>query len=287
MKTIIAIIGDPEAKAAFFEYAMGLAEYMKARLQLLYVEETNEYPVGAADVTGGAIKHIEKSHEQRMQILQEQVSKDLRDIMKNHGVRTKPHLRMERGKESEILESITGEDPESFLVLLEPGKDEFLWMKNRHTRGLVSSLKCPVLVLPSGTGFEAFQKVVFASSFAKEDLRAISSISELLKGSSPELTVLHVKVEDEFEEELKETGFRDLMEDQIPGTISLENLEEDQHDDLASAIRNYCMRKDIDLLAMLQKNTTFLKRMFTESPADSILKQVNLPVLIYHSAQKA
>lgn len=285
MKTLIACIENPERTDKFVEYALRLADYLETDADLLYVEEPNPYRMGAADITDFTEKNIEKSFEHRALMLKEQINKGIRKPEKKLKHPVEPKITIERGEEARILERKRGSNPDAFMVLIEIQEKENLGIKNSHTRGLVSSLNCPALVVPVGTSFKPFQKVVYATNYSKEDIPLLNNISGLLKASQPAITALHVTDSKDFEENIMEAGFTNILHKKTGNDrIKVQTLLENGKDDLATTISNYCTDQNTDLLVMLQEHTGFLKRVFTESPADTVLKQVELPVLVYHHA---
>lgn len=283
MKTLIALIKNPEESKGFIRYSIQLAEKLESNLHLLHTADLEGYPLGTSNISGQAYMEMKSSLENRAKRVKDLLYKYSEEIAQELTTKVHVDVSAEIGKESLILNGMIDDFLEGSMVVLEGHAEEDVWYKHDQTKNIVLSVSCPVWVIPAASTFNSFHRIVYASDYSKEDMAVLNRVIRILKPFSPQLTALHVTDDMDFDLKVKQAGFQKMLQEKTQyDRIMVETLVENVGEDMSSAISNYCQKFGTDLIVLLQENTGFLKKIFTESPTVKILKQVELPVLVYH-----
>ncbi|MFO7670158.1 MAG: universal stress protein [Bacteroidales bacterium] len=283
MKTIIALIIDPEQSRKFIKYSIQLSESLGSRLRLLYVEDPEPYPLGSMKLSGQALLEIQKSLKNKIRRTKNLLSKITEEVRLQLGSELRIEISGYIGKDQDILDKLIADKPDSCMVIVEDRESDSNWNKKDGTRGIMQSVECPVLVIPASSSFESFDKIVYVTDFQQEDISVMKSVIATMKPFHPQLTALHLSKDLDFETKVKQEGFQHLLEEITDyEMIRFESLAEDEGEDMATSINNYYRTSGADLIVLLKENTGFLQQIFNVSPTFKILNQVELPVLLYH-----
>jgi hypothetical protein len=283
MKTLIASIHYPDEAKGFIGYSIRLADLLHADLVLLYVEEPNPYPMGAAEMSGWVKEEIRKGFEDRAGQAKETLIQLSDEVQNTFGTKVNISCSVETEKEAIVLQRMTASDPVSKMVIVENRDIESFWIKKGKTRSIISNLSCPVWVIPGSSRFIPFQQVVYITDYNQEDIPVLKNLLGLMEACDPQITALHVTSDVDFDEKIRQAGFREMLRSKTSSDkITVESLFENEHDDLATATNQYCSTKGTDLIVVMQEDAGFWEKLFRESSAVKLMKQVELPLFIYN-----
>lgn len=283
MKNLITLITQPKKSGDIIAYSIQLAELLGSKLHLLYVEDPDPYPLGMTNASGRAFQDLRDGFEKRKEILVEQFLDQAAENSHLAGGRVIVDVSVDQGKATDILNRMISDFQEASMVLVDYQEEEYIWYKNEKTRSVVMSVNCPVWVLPSSRSFTPFLSIVYATDYQKEDIPFLKKLIGALEPFLPQITALHVTDDVDFDMKLKQAGFQKMIQEEMGNDrVRVETLAEDEGEDLAKAINDYCRKSGTDLLVLLKENDGFLKRIFTESLTEKTLKQAQLPLLVFH-----
>jgi nucleotide-binding universal stress UspA family protein len=105
----------------------------------------------------------------------------------------------------------------------------------------------------------------------------------LFPDTFPGITALHITDNIEFEEEVKKSGFVERLRTQTSyPKLKVKAIYQSNHDDLIELITDFASKNTANLIVVLKENESFFERIFKPSHTKKILKNTELPVLVYH-----
>lgn len=164
------------------------------------------------------------------------------------------------------------------MVLVPVGPDE---LHPITASDLVEKSRYPVLVFPVDRSYQPFRSIIYASDYHEEDITAIRDLSRLADRLMASVTVYHAfKNKADFEENLKKAGF----EEKINRQISFRDIpvKQEHTKKVASGIKEFCERNYADLIVVMREDKNFFQEFFGHSTTKELLKEAEIPVLVYH-----
>ena len=157
-------------------------------------------------------------------------------------------------------------------------------LKGNATDAVIHRANCPVLIVPPKVHLDQLDRIVFATNFEKEDIKAIRYLANLAKSFNFRLEVVHVTLGTERGQAVtdKETGFRKLLSE-LNANIAF--LEIDGKE-VVNGLTHFCKQTGADLLAITHHHYSFLERIFHDSTAKKILDRQKVPLMIFPLKKK-
>lgn len=150
-----------------------------------------------------------------------------------------------------------------------------------NTLKMAETKACPVLIIPEQAKFTSIKNVMLTSDF-KDTRNSTPSapIKDFLSVSRPQLHVVnvdkdhYVSITEAYENEKQE--LRKLLEEYNPEFYFMRLFE------LEEAINLFAKDKEIDLIIVVQKNHSFMDRLFKPSQTKKLSFHSELPILVIH-----
>ncbi len=150
-----------------------------------------------------------------------------------------------------------------------------------NTLKMAQTKACPVLIVPENASFIKMKNVMLTSDF-KDIINSTPSgpIKDFLSVYRPKLHVVNVDkdhyiaLSEKYEKEKQD--LRKLLEDFDPEFYFMRIF------DVAEAINLFAEDWDIDLIIAVQKNHSFLEKLFKTSRTKQLSYQNKLPILVIH-----
>lgn len=149
------------------------------------------------------------------------------------------------------------------------------------TLKVVASKACPVLIVPENAGFSPIKNVMLTSDFRDTfNTTPSAPIKDFLSRFLPKLFVVNVNkdhyisLEAEFEKEKQE--LRQMFSDYNPEFYFMRLF------DVEEAINLFAHDKKIDLIIAVQRDKSFMERIFRRSRTESLTYQSRVPILAIH-----
>jgi nucleotide-binding universal stress UspA family protein len=285
MRTLLGVIRKPDRSHGIINYLVELSKDLGTNLHLLYVENPANHVLGAPNLTGVAVANLQRSLELRI----EEGKKTLKDIVGQMMSRI-------AGKKMVEFSAAIGDEVSIAGEMIASGKVQMLAIENRESNGLwwqdtmiremVRNIDCPVWVIPGNAEYFSFRRIIYATDYQKEDIPTLQKLINLMHQLSPQILVLHITGNVDFEERVKTTGFQKMLESRTAyNNISAKVLAEKKGDNLVQLVNSYAAMNNADLIVVLKENKNFLERIFHPSSSERIMKAANTPVLVYHTGQ--
>lgn len=282
MKTLLAIINNPNNSDSFIKYILQMANDLSLELHLLNIQDPQAYPIGSAGATGAAAlqfeRNFEKERERDLEIIREKVS-----IVKNTlSLNVSSRFYSEVGSRNMMAEKYISEGKGDMLVL-EGQEEENFWSLHATNMDIVMQVTCPVWIIPNTAEYKAFKKIIYATDYNEEDIQTLNNVISLTGNYSPTIIALHVLKSSDFHEKVLSSGFQDMVEKQTDyKDISVKTLKEESDRNIGKTVNDFSIKENADLLIILKENRGFFERIFKPSLTNKILTETELPVLVFH-----
>ena len=145
------------------------------------------------------------------------------------------------------------------------------------------------MVLPIDMTFTAYSKIVFATDYQPNDLQDLQQVTKIARAFECPLQVVHVVNRFEEDEDDLDLTMLDAFSDLIRKHVAYGKIkcEEYQYTDVPEGIQAYAEEEKADLLVVSTRQRKFIQRLFGRSVTRELLFDFNLPLLVYHTPEKA
>jgi len=286
MKTNLLLLDTQKSMRNLIFSAFYLSNYQKRKLKIVYLEDFNwinssNYISVPAPNFGASFQLAEVQAREDFESAEAEIRHIIHEYLSNHP-NTVPYVY--EVKEYNRLEYIS--------EMMEQDKDLLLMMSNYSsiTEGqggiinypnILDKVDCPVLIIPDDRPYLSFHKMVYATALHSEDIGAIKSMVEMFSGDSyPGVYVFHHSKAESFDDNLKWVGFRTLVDEAVPHLNACFFLATEK--DIDTALDDYIVVNDFDLIAVLKEKKGFFKDLFSSSHTHQLIRFFNKPVLIFH-----
>lgn len=150
-----------------------------------------------------------------------------------------------------------------------------------NTLKMAETKACPVLIVPENASFSQMENVMLASNF-KDTLNTTPSvpIKKFLSIYHPKLHVVNVdkdhyiSLTEKYEKEKQD--LKDLLAEYNPEFYFMRLFDTDE------AIELFANDRQIDLIIAVQKDQSFMEKLFSDNTTKKMTYQSKLPILVLH-----
>lgn len=149
------------------------------------------------------------------------------------------------------------------------------------TKALVKKSPIPVLAIPKYAELKDYKKILYASDFREVDLEAMKQMIELLKPYKPEIRVLHISTDNDYQNVEKMEWFKEMIKDNIGyKKVSFELI---LSGNVFDTLNKYMSEDDYDLLVMLEKERNgIIDKLFHQGLVNKMEFRTWIPLLSYN-----
>ena len=286
MKTLLAIINDPDNSEEFIIYAAKLAKDLSANLHLLTVQNPETYSMRTPGTTGAMIVGVQKQLEKLSKSYKETLENLGQKINNKFSLKVSINVSSEIGITKFIVEKLVSSNT-VHMIIVDTKEDTSFWEQNSTNMDIIYGIDCPIWVVPYGAKYEPYHKIIYATNYKEEDISTLKKLFNLTKTFKPDIVALHITDTTDFKEKVKATGFLDTLRNNTGyNKIFIETLLERENDEIAQLINDYSSDIDANLVVMLKENRNFLERIFKSSSTKKLIKEAKLPVLVFHEKEE-
>jgi len=274
MKKILYATDFSKNAEKAFDFALKIAEKHHADLVMLHVFEVPPvfgHPYNTFDPTEMKRQAVH-SWVGYLQNFFKQFNSDIHPtfIALEHPSVVKAILSVVKKHEPDLI--ITGTKGKSLLKEILVGST---------TKALVKQSPVPVLAIPANADYKDINNVIYASDFREVDLEALEQLIKLVAPYKPEIRLIHVSSENEYNAIQKMEWFKDLVKDNISyKNISFELLLSDR---VFERLTNYVQNHDYDMMVMLEKERSgIVEKLFHEDLVWKMEFHTSIPILSYN-----
>ncbi len=285
MKTLLSIINSPHESGEFIHYAANLAKDLNADIHLLYVLNPDDYPLGIPGSVGTVsvqvLSNLTKMVEEGKKVLIKKIDEIKKTLPQGVSIDISTELGITRFIAEEFISQGKAD-----AIVLESHEDKGFWSQSASNMEVIRYMNCPIWVIPKGAEYHKFKTILYATNYNEEDIPTMKKLVDLTGGFSPGITALHITNNTDFEEKIREAGFNEMLREKTAyDHISVKTVKENGEDDIAKLIDNQATSNKADLVVVLKENQPFLERIFRSSATKKIIRNVELPVLVYHESR--
>lgn len=276
MKKLVALIYPFSEVEKIIDYSISLAKSLELELEFIHTvehdnmvwnQELNTYAtVGIEPV----ILHSEILEERTRSL------KDLlqaRHVYLNHTAEY--NLSVTGGPVSTAVDNLSARaDVEMVLI---PNTNEDL--KSFSIADLADKIDKPVLAFPLNTAYRGIKTIVYATDFNEHDIETLKELAMVAKRLEASITLCHIIKSEDYDVELKMSGFQELLRRKID-FVPIQILEE-QAKNVSKGIKQFSKKYHADLIVLLKEDKNFLQSIFGHSTTKAMLKDIDIPILIY------
>jgi len=287
MRTLLGLISIPGEAQGILQYLMDMAEDLRVKLHLLYVENPVYYPLGSPDLTGAAVARLQESLEQKVGEGKKTLEEMINRLSPRMGGALDVKVFAEVGNESAILNELLSSGKVQ-MIALESKDLNGRRLKNAYITDLIRAINCPVWVIPEYAEYHGIHHIIYATDYQEEDIPTLRRLIDLTHLMSPKISALHITGSVDFDLRIKNAGFQKMLETKTEySNISVKALVEKGGEDLVGLINSYAALNNADLIVVLKENKNFLDRIFNPSSSEKIILAADKPVLVYQTSGDA
>lgn len=280
MKKILCPTDFSETAAKALEYAALLAQRAQAQLTLVHVVhlpivDTSETALVASELLGEQMRDAGE----RLKHLCQQV--EIKYGANREGGFTCDYL-LKEALLTDLAAHLTKEEGYDLVVMGTTGGgnrlEELLIGSNAET--VIEEVKCPVLAIPIKASVSAIEKIVYASDYMPDDREALQQVAELARLCQATVDIVHVVKESTQESKAKADHFwQQIRQNLSEVPLRFQEVVSRHRDE---GIKNYYREVNGSMIAILRKEKGFLQDLFSQSLAEKLTYQAEVPLLVLH-----
>jgi nucleotide-binding universal stress UspA family protein len=284
MKTII--ISDVKSESdTVIPYGLHLAKALEAETEVLHIIDPRSVQgkYSAFSDSQSVTPGRKLSREEILTREKNEAEKKLDDLLSREASRLNYPLRVnsvvEESKVEEALEKRTKEKkPAVFVISSEP--DKMIFDSKAEIINIIKNSGAMAFVVPPGTKFRPFQKVLLPIDFDSENVDELKEIKFFIDHFNPFVNVVSVtRKKDYIDTELKiKSWTKNAKNAFLPEKVKANTLK---GKDFAETLIRYSSRNEPDLIILLQKKQNVLKKFIKNNAFEKILKNVTVPVFFH------
>lgn len=287
MKTNLLLLDSYKNMENLIHFGFSFSNKFKRKLKIIYVfdfnwmKETYMVGSGTAGVASTSILAVEKNAQKEYDVAETKVREIVAEYMKKNSFHFPVEVNVTKNNRINVINEALKEDKELMVII--SNHQSYA----EKSEGLISypniidHVDCPVLVVPEDTRYAVLNNVVYATDFNPEDINSIAHLSGIFKNSKDaHITILHNENKHNFDEKLKWTGFKHIVQNEVDDKRIDFVLKSKK--DLLGGIEEFSEENDPDLLVLMKEKKGFLEDIFTTNKTKSVLTHFNKPILVYH-----
>ena len=262
-----------------FDYALNLAEAMKASIKVvhIYTDSTPEMAIAQISYAGGG-KSIAEVNEALANFVDEEM-----EMADNIATARKVKVEAEVYYGSPVQDIVAMSKTGEFDLIIMGSMGEKNWgelMFGSVSTHVSQKAYCPVLLVPNEVVYEKVNNIVYACDFDHKSFKHVGLVSDVAKTFAANVHLLFVKtVENERTSyEVDVEDMRTVFHTQAPRlTYTSKIITED---DVVEGINQYSKVNYIDMVVAVTKHRRFWDRILHSSKTKEMAIYSELPVLI-------
>lgn len=291
MKTLAFLIDEMQSAKNLIRYAALLGKDLNAKVHVLYVQFPYTHGANgfethalAGDMQTGIMPDPAYLHEIEEDVKQT-VKGYITDIKKEFTDIPSIVFKSEPGDASKILEDKV-EKGVYDMVMIQGSSVHESWLQKPVAMDIVRNVPCPVFIIEPDTRYQPFKKIVYATDYKEEDVSTLKRLIRLAKPFSPAILTLHITDDEQFKKRLMKEGFDSMIREKVGyENVSVKVLEVEEGMDEAESFAKQAKSEKANLIVVLKDNRNFFERLFKSSFTAELVKQTQLPILVFHQTK--
>ncbi|UYW02053.1 universal stress protein [Flavobacterium agricola] len=276
MKKILFPTDFSETSFNAFKYALELANFLKAEIQVLHIFESKT--LSSSRLSPKTIdefkENIElkefehfKSFGTKFRAIAEEIGRD--DINFQYI--------LEYGYLLPVVQKKIKEEGIDLVVMgTNNDKDFETSVLGSNTYNVILHTDVPTLCVPKIAVYKKIEKMVFSTAFSPKDVTALKYFIDLANDNDCEAKCVYVDYKNRKYDNLLNAWKTTFSKDNIEFVIL-------KGDNPVKEVTDYIERENVGLLTTVKYNKTFFESIFTSSFTKKISNRVNIPLLVIHN----
>lgn len=278
MKKILCPTDFSKTAAKAVEYAAMIARQSDGHLTLLHVVhlpivDTSETALVASELLGEQMRDAELRLKSLCQQMEEQHGA-------NRGGGFTCDYILKEALLTDITEHLTKTSGYDLVVIGTTGGGNALeeLLIGSNAEAVMEQVKCPVLSVPSTADYPRINKIIYASDYAQDDIATLREVLDLASMLGATVDVVHVTKEDSAENRGKAERFWHELQATFPGApLQFQEVISKHRDE---GLKSYFNQVGADMIAILRREKGFLRELFSQSLAEKMTYQAEVPLLV-------
>ena len=278
MKKILCPTDFSKTAAKAVEYAALIARQAGGQLTLLHVVhlpivDTSEKALVASELLGEQLKDAEVRLNELCQRMEE-----LHGANRDGGF-TCDYI-LKEALLTDITEHLTKTSGYDLIVMGTTGGGNALeeLLIGSNAEAVMEQVKCPVLSVPSTAEHPRINKIVYASDYAQDDIVTLRDVLDFASMFGASVDVVHVSKEGSGDDRTKADRFLNEMRSAFPGAPL--HFQEVINKHRSEGLKKYYDESGADMIAILRREKGFLRELFSQSLAEKMTYQAEVPLLV-------
>jgi nucleotide-binding universal stress UspA family protein len=181
---------------------------------------------------------------------------------------------------TDVAKELTAREGYDLVVMGTTGLDNTMeeLLIGSNTEAVIEEVKCPVLSIPATAPAPKLDRIIYASDYSEEDRNALKQVVQLGSFFGSKIDVVHVvKTQADVHSEESESFWSELRQLFPNVPLTLQEIPSKHRDE---GLKNYYKRAGGEMLALVRKKKGFLKSLFSQSLAERMTYQAEVPLLV-------
>jgi len=276
MKKILVPIDFSKCSKDAFHYATEVARNLNLSLMVIHIYGKSSAPFLNNDQPRDEEKEQELKT-QLQQFIQIPLSK------KSSQTLTKIKIETEVIFSSDVTNHITQMTKEEEIIMVILGTRGFHnateKMYGSIASGVTQRSHCPVILIPEGTKYQGFNKIMYASNYESMDEQKLNQIIDFGNLFRTNMHFVHIDQGDNFET-VENKIFEKIYEKGNPAfSFNVVNIESKS---VQRGLNQYAKENDIDLIVLVNRHRRFFENIRRRSLTQKMAFSTELPLMVFH-----
>jgi nucleotide-binding universal stress UspA family protein len=274
MKPLLLLTDFSESGNHAVTYGYHLAKYLKVDVMLCNAVDLAEaansmWPAEAYDsIISDSAEMLKK------------LKKHLERTDHTAGFHPQVSCQSKAGRLADVVAELRAQEDFYMVVIGAHRKGFSRFLLENHSKTMIDTLNCPLLIVPKEAVWSDFKKIAFATDFKdhNQDLEQIYSLIPLAKQIDAKILLAHIyegeigpvkKIEKEFLTEISNKA-------NYPHIFysSVENANPED------GLCHLCTSQQVDMLVMLHRSHDFFEMVFKGSHTHKVAAKVTVPLMV-------
>jgi len=278
MKKILCPTDFSDTATRAVDYAAYIAKQAGAHLSILHVihlpiVDTSETALVASELLGEQMRDASERLRAETQHISEKYEA-------NRGGNFTCDYIVKEALLTDITEHLTKNEGYDLVVMGTTGGGNALeeLLIGSNTEAVVDNIRCPLLAVPAGYNLSGIEKIIYASDYEPEEITALREVAEMAGVFNATIDVVHVVKDSTPESRKRAEQFRSQLQSEYPDIpMHFQEVVSKHRDD---GLKDYFRQVNGSILAIYRKEKSFLSELFSQSLADKMTYQAEVPLLV-------
>ena len=251
IKTLLVPTDFSEAAHNAFEYALHIAEELKAKIILLHIYQ--EIPLDVSYMPVGFIQALKEEKIESARASFDQYKAEAQEMVRK---KVEVDTLLESGKATPQIVRFAEELGADMIIMGTQGAaSPAERILGSITTSVIERSPCPVLAVPVEASYQPVQEIMYAMGLEESDFPIISQLAAFARGLKAELICTHIKPEDRSWHKISWDALEQLELLEESGVV---RIEISQEEDVFHGLQRFINQFKIDMIAM----TTHKQQLF-------------------------